>query len=235
MAILDQEIDTRNKPVISADDFGLSPAANRNILALVEAGKVDRVSVILEESDDLEPEEIDKLKSADISLDLHLHFSELTKKGSVQRRIRQSGARTALEILFFYLKNRRQVEMIRQEWSRQIELFRSIFGRLPDGLNSHQYLHFFPHYLDMVLGLVRKYGIGYLRFGSQGVIQCNNFTSWILGLLNRISRKKITTSRIRTSRHLASFDWLDSLEGLPEGTEVICHPERPDEFVKIKG
>lgn len=225
----------QGKPVISADDFGLSLAANRNILSLVGAGKVDRVSIILEESDDILPEEVDRLKSASICLDLHLHFSELTRKGSVQRKIRQSGVRTALEILFFYLKNRRQVEVIRQEWSRQIELFRSIFGRLPDGLNSHQYLHFFPHYLDMVLDLVQKYGIGYLRFGSQGVIQRNNFTSWILGLLNRISRKKISGSRIKTSRHLASYDWLDSLESLPESTEVICHPERPEEFVKIKG
>ena len=38
----------RKNLIISADDFGKSELANKNILSLAEAGKLDRISVMIE-------------------------------------------------------------------------------------------------------------------------------------------------------------------------------------------
>ena len=58
--------------IFTADDFGKSELANRNILRLAEAGKLDRVSVMIDGG--FSEREIEKLLAADVKLDIHFEL-----------------------------------------------------------------------------------------------------------------------------------------------------------------
>lgn len=60
------------KLIISADDFGMNPLANKNILILAEAGKLDRVSVMT--NGFFSTQEIERLKRTGVCLDIHLEL-----------------------------------------------------------------------------------------------------------------------------------------------------------------
>jgi len=62
----------KGKLIISADDFGKSKLANKNILKLAEAGKLDRVSVMIE--GDFDEKEVEQLCSANVRLDIHFEL-----------------------------------------------------------------------------------------------------------------------------------------------------------------
>src|SRR3989339_287063 len=58
--------------ILTADDFGKSGQANKNILRLTEAGKLDRVSVMIE--GDFSEEEIKNLLGSGVKLDIHFEL-----------------------------------------------------------------------------------------------------------------------------------------------------------------
>jgi len=238
----------RKRLIVSADDFGHNSTANKNILALAEQGHLDRVAVMVRGG--ISPDEIRRLLETGVALDVHLDIPDLAvpKKGVFGR---------SSFFLWQYFSGRLSAQKIGSDWAAQIELFQNMFGRSPDGLNSHQHVHFFPPYLKQSIALAQKFNISFLRFGKESILVRHGMISLILRLLRKIERHSFLSSNLESADFLMSLDWIypvksrhgraafggfnrvknpqDFLRHLVPGTtEVVCHPERKEEFEIIK-
>lgn len=204
------------------DDFGLSPAIDRRLVSRLDPTSIDRVAVVTNLSDITEF--VPWLSRVPMR-DIHLNATEPSARTSASH---WSWKRRAGFVLR-YLQTQNSVDRIESEWQSQIETFVSMFGHAPDGINSHEHIHFFPPLFERVCALAAKYGIPYVRLGE-------NLTGMPgLGprdVLYRAFHTKNNEVRLRfrlqTSPVLVSADNRlneHTLHGLPAGTEVILHPD----------
>lgn len=228
----------RKNLIISADDFGISKLADVNILALAEAGKVDRVAVMV--SPNLSESEIGRLIATGVKTDIHLHLiKDDSDYWTGNRRLKEGAAKRMVLFVANYITGRAGSEKVALRWAIQIEKFKEIFGRNPDGIGSHEYIHFFPPYMKEVLKLAHKYQIPYVRLGRRELV-CDNVVSRVLNWLRKKNLAKFKKSGIGTSDFMASLDWAPdfekAIEIIPkEGiSELVCHPEREEEFAMLK-
>jgi predicted glycoside hydrolase/deacetylase ChbG (UPF0249 family) len=215
----------RQRLILAADDFGANYLANQNILKLIGAKKIDRVAVLINGS--LTEDEIKSLKQSGVKIDLHLSAAKkITETKAVAPRL--------AVFLSRLLASKAISETTEHAWQEQIIKFKILFGRYPDGLNSHQHIHFFPPYFKIALRLCEKFQIPYLRFGAKGILKLKSIVSKILILLWLKDRNSFNKPSIGSSDFLVSWDWVKNKEGflqiLPAGRcELIFHPERNDE------
>ncbi|MEI6650543.1 MAG: ChbG/HpnK family deacetylase [Candidatus Moraniibacteriota bacterium] len=219
--------------VIAADDFGLRPACNERILALVSEGLIDRVGIMTDGA--VSETESATLVRSGVLLDIHLDFD--TVKSS-QKSSKGNPWSRGFRFVFDFLFGRLRPSMVRREWTRQLEAFKVRFGRYPDGINSHEHLHFFPPYFFIAASLARERGIPYIRFGSVGILKSSNLVSIILRVLRVFDRRSFERSLLRSSSVLASLDWIPNPE-TPAYTgtgeiELVTHPERAEETDAIR-
>ena len=220
----------RKNLIISADDFGISPLANENILALAEAGKLDRVAVMTNGSfTDLE---IERLKKTSVKLDIHL---DLASEISAKRKLKDGILVRGLKFTFAYLSDHLNANSKEQHWEKQLKDFHTIIGKYPDGINSHQHIHFFPAYFKIILRLAQKNNIIFVRFGRKGLVLRNNKVHHILYWLRKKDARSFRASKLDSTDHMISLDWISDIQKfinrLPAGTtEIVCHPERQEEF-----
>ena len=224
-----------NNLILSADDFGISQKANNNILKLIELKKLGRVSIMTEGL--INPEEINKLLASNVNLDVHLNLKKIDL--NTTRETKDGVFSRSLRFLFLYLNGTLGAASAEVSWEGQIKKFETLFGKKPDGLNSHQHIHFFPAYLKVLLRLCKKHKIDYLRFGKCCLRKNTNLICFILNTLRLKNLKTFSQSEIATSDLLISLDWIKNIEkfsnNLPEKTtELVCHPERDTEFEIIK-
>lgn len=222
-------LENRKKIIISADDFGKSKLANQRILELAKLNKINRISVMPDGA--FSSEEIADILRSGAKIDIHLDLFDKnkTKVRSVFLRL--------VDFAFNFLSSRGRKENVEKEWERQIEKIKEFLGRYPDGINSHQHIHFFPPYFKVVLKLAKKYKIPYLRYGKSLTAEKFSAICWILKILRIFNNKLFALSDLKTSQYLVSFDWLKNPEKFLnnlDGVELVCHPERDDEFDIIK-
>lgn len=228
----------RKNLIISADDFGKSELANKNILRLAEVGKLDRISVMIE--GDFDEKEIEKILATGVKLDIHF---ELVWQKRRRNLLRDNTLRQGIVFLVNYLWGdwpvpehpRSGAASVKREWKEQIEKFQRVFGRTPDGISSHEHVHYFPTYFSIALRLANHYKIPFVRFGKKGFAGKKNSVYLILKIMRWLNKKKFFRSNISSSDYFASLDWIgnsrDFLRNIPEGkTEIACHPEREDEM-----
>lgn len=218
----------REKLIIAADDFGISSKANRNILKLIRARKIDRVSVMV--CGEISPLEISELKKSKVKLDIHLESVELKPE---KRKLKDGVVKRSANFLFKYLSGKTSAGVMEIEWERQIQKFKEIFAKFPDGINSHQHIHFWPAYFKIILKLAQKFEIPYLRFGKLGLTKSKNSVFRILKAFHKKDSRILAA--FDSSDFLVSLDWIKNIEiflkNLPQGkTEIVCHPEREEEF-----
>ncbi|MFH1183185.1 MAG: ChbG/HpnK family deacetylase [Candidatus Moraniibacteriota bacterium] len=228
--------DLDKKIIVSADDFGQNPTANANILELLLLRKLQRISVMIDGK--FSPEEIHCLIDSQVKIDLHLDLFGLSKNSQALRK--KTGVLSRLWVFFRdYLSGKIRVSEVEKDWVRQLEKFRIIFGKYPDGLNSHEHIHFFPPYFKLILTLAEKLGINYLRLGKKDFVQTNSIVSWIIFYLRKINRRYFLASGLTSADFLISLDWLqkDSLKKINPSCgeiELIVHPERMAELEFLK-
>jgi predicted glycoside hydrolase/deacetylase ChbG (UPF0249 family) len=225
------------KIYFSADDFGISKLANVNILKVLRRGKLDRVAVMI--SENLSPDEVNELKESGAKLDIHLH---LVPKGSDywrgNRLMRESAAKRLVLFLMNYMTGKFGTQKVALQWTVQIEQFREIFGKNPDGIGSHEYIHYFPPYLKETAKLAHKYEIPFFRFGLSDS-QSHSFVSRAINYLRKYGKEHVIASDLTTTDHMESFDWYDNLlflDKLPPNSsaEVVFHPEREEEMTFLE-
>ncbi|OGI22226.1 MAG: hypothetical protein A2808_02460 [Candidatus Moranbacteria bacterium RIFCSPHIGHO2_01_FULL_55_24] len=223
----------RRKLVIVADDYGIRDTVPVT-LELVQAGKIDRVAVLIRE---VSESDCERLKATGIPIDLHLDLRGLLASGE---QVEESVITRLISFLFRLLSGRLTEARVAHVWREQIEMFREAFGRVPDGLNSHENVHYYPPFFRALIKLAHTHGIAYVRFGKHGVQAGSEkqLVAWILSFLHRFSTKAFAALPRATSDTVTSLDWFGN--GFREADfpgegpiEVIVHPERVEEYVAL--
>jgi predicted glycoside hydrolase/deacetylase ChbG (UPF0249 family) len=224
----------RQRLVVTADDFGISPRANRNILYLISLGKINRVGVMVNGA--ISPKEISELSRSGVKLDVHLDILHELDKNRTSR----SGA--IMRILGFLgkiISGKVSPKKVAVDWENQINKFSELFGRNPDGINSHEHVHLFPLFFKIALRLGDKYTIPFIRFGDSVFVRHHNIVSHVMHYLRKINLRRFAKSGCVSTGSLISLDWIADidkfLDNPPTGTtEIVCHPEIAEDFVRVK-
>lgn len=222
--------DIRKKIIVTADDFGISEKANASILRLAKSGKLNRVAVIPQGI--FTDQEAAELIESGVKLDAHLNITEnilgkrKMKEGVISRGI--------IFVLKLFTKKFSK-NGVSENWDNDIKLFVERFGKKPDGINSHQHVHFFPKYFRIMLDLMNKHDIPFVRFGKVSLLGDNNRVKNILSALREKNKKIFFESGQDSTEYLASLDWFRNFDlffsNMPRGTvEMTCHPEREEEY-----
>jgi len=219
----------RKNIIITADDFGASEKANQRILELAKLGKIDRVAVMTDGF--FSQSDIPNLLNTEVKLDVHLDLF-----GGIQEQGKSVVIRLA-KFLFGWISSNGRSKNVEIDWERQIEKFKTILGKYPDGLNSHQHIHFFPPYFKITLKLAKKFNISYFRYGHFLIAEKFSLVFWMLKFLRIFINKSFASSGLKTSQYLVSFEWISGPEKFLENkkdVELVCHPEKDGGFEEIK-
>lgn len=224
----------RKKFVITADDYGIRETA-KPILELVRAGKIDRVAVMIRY---VSPEEAQALLATGVKIDLHLELIDILKSGE---EMYDSVIKRGINFVFRYGLGIVTAKKAEKEWRTQIDRFRELFGRVPEGLDSHEHLHYFPSFFRVCARLAEEYSIPFIRFGRKGLLPGlhGSLTGRILHFLSRRTQTLFRETNITTTDYVVSLDWFpdftDFIAHLPEeGTiELVVHPERTEDYQSV--
>jgi glycosyltransferase involved in cell wall biosynthesis len=223
----------RKNIIITADDFGESAEKNSKILKLAQKEKIDRVAVMTNRS--LSESEILLLKKSGVKIDLHLetfeHKEIESKKSALSR-----GVNFFLE---YFFQRKFPLSEVEKKWNQQIQDFEKLFGKKPDGLNSHEHIHLFPPLFKITCRLAKKNKIPYVRFGRKGCIFANKTVRHILQFFHFKNRMTLHDFKnIRSSKYLLSLDWIldknNPEKYLKSGTEIVCHPRKEKEYAFLE-
>jgi len=221
---------TRERFIVTADDYGIRQTAEP-ILRLVHERKVDRVAVLIHY---VSYDQAQALLASGVKIDLHLELIGLLKSGD---KVRESALVRGINFFMRYSAGLLGASKVEKEWRDQVKRFEVLFGRLPDGLNSHEHLHFFPSFAKVFLALATEYRTEYVRFSRNGMLHSENFSliGKVLALLWARTQHLMADTRLETSDYLVSLDWLSNFqafsERLPVGTvELVVHLEREEDY-----
>ncbi|QQS60998.1 MAG: ChbG/HpnK family deacetylase [Candidatus Moraniibacteriota bacterium] len=224
------------KICISADDFGMCRLGNDRTLFLLEQKKIHRISCLV--YGEYNEDDIQRLVASNAKLDIHLDTeTEVKQEGSG----RGSVARRGLYFLYeFWFTKKYLSKKMEQEWEKQILLFYKKFGKYPDGLNTHQHIHYFFPFFRVLIRLSKKYSISYIRLGKNS-FYVPDAVAIILDILRIFDITLLKRSKKQTSDVLLSFDWfrqgnfltIETLYSRLQGRniEIIFHPKREEDFV----
>lgn len=222
--------DIRDRFIVTADDYGIRQTAEP-ILRLVHEGKVDRVAVLIHY---VSLDQAKALLESGAKIDLHLELIGVLKTGD---KVRESAVTRGVNFFMRYITGLLTADQVEAEWNDQIRRFQELFGRLPDGLNSHEHLHFFPDFSRVFVSLAKRHSIRYVRFSRRGMLLSQNFNligkvlSFLWGRTVHLYRNET----FETSEYLVSLDWLSDFASfsreMPGGTvELVVHLEREEDY-----
>lgn len=211
---------------VAFDDFGMNKAVNARILECIQGLPHARVAVMM--NGVLSDQDKEALLQSSATLDIHLDRHEQAFVSTSQSLVVRVGS---------FLKQNLGTKHIdrEQEWTAQIEFFRACFGRLPQAVNTHEHVHFFPQYWESLLRVAQRFGIKEIRFGTS-LTGNHSGVAFILNTLRLWNMRAFLQSGLATSRYLISWDWLQGSETILEkyveqGTvEIIMHVERDEEY-----
>lgn len=177
--------------IVNADDLGYSQGVNEGIIHAHENGIVTSTSLMVYGE---AANQAITLASKHTKLGLGLHF-QIGKEDQdiLTRQLTKTLAITALE-------------NTKKEFTKQIELFTKMTGKLPDHIDGHYHVHKLPLIFSFISKFARKNGIPVRDNG----VNCIK-TFFDLHDKSKISVEALTKI----------------LKELPEGTsELMCHPAK---------
>lgn len=131
-----------------ADDFGLGRGHDHIILKLIEDGRLDGTSVMVNDAITLDDiERLRALRDAGARVGLHLNLTQAFREGAPI---------WPLATLMRPTLRGQRLRDIEASLTRQSNEFVSLFGRLPDFYDGHQHCHCFPAIAPLVLRLPRE-------------------------------------------------------------------------------
>ena len=237
--------------VLCADDYGISPAVNVAIRDLIVRGRLNATSVMVRAPgfNRFEAAALGALNASARRAAIGLHFTLTAPFGPLSRGFAPLRNGSFLPLggtLMAALLGRFGADALAAEVRAQIAAFRSAFGRAPDFIDGHQHVHIFPQVGEAVLTVAKEEAPGaWLR-------QCGRVTTaapWInpkaflLDVLSRRFRERAAALGVRTNPAFAgAYAFRDDadfaamfpgfLDGLPDGSVVMCHPGFVDDDLK---
>ena len=146
--------------IVNADDFGQSPGVTRGIIRAHEEGLVTSASLMVRGSAAALAGAYATQRKV-LSVGLHLDLGEWAYRDSAWIPVY---AVVALD----------NAEAVRREARRQLALFRSLLGRDPTHLDSHQHVHRREPVRQILSELAAELGVP-LRDHSPDIRYCGNF------------------------------------------------------------
>lgn len=132
------------RPLLVADDFGMSPEIDAAIIELAVRGRLSGTSALV--TMERWPEAAERLAGLhpSIAVGLHLNLTEGRPVGSMPKLAPTGDLPNLASVIQQCLTGRVPVDEIAAEFARQIERFRAVTGRMPDMIDGHQHVHAFP-------------------------------------------------------------------------------------------
>jgi predicted glycoside hydrolase/deacetylase ChbG (UPF0249 family) len=229
---------------LCADDYGIAPGVNAAIRDLVARGRLNAASSMVvapnftwDKARALVDLNAGRVRTA---IGLHLTLTAPFAPLSPGYAPTKEGAFLSLpETLARAMLRRLDPQRLAAEVDAQFAAFRSAFGRLPDFVDGHQHVHLFPQIREAVVSAVKVHA------PDAWVRQCGRpagsplRTSDLKGLLiDRLSgsfrrlaeRRNLTTNTAFVGTYIFREDvdfatlFPRFLQGLGEGSLVMCHP-----------
>ena len=189
--------------IVNADDFGQSAGINRGIIAAHEQGIVRSASLMVRWPAAQEAADYAR-RHTELSVGLHLDLGEwICKKGEWQP-------------LYEVIDTRDEIA-VRNEVAKQLGAFRSLVGRNPTHIDSHQHTHLREPARSIVARIANELGCP-LRSCTEEISYVGSFYG--------------QTADGMTLPELISVEGLIKLlRELPEGNcELGCHPGFAEEL-----
>jgi predicted glycoside hydrolase/deacetylase ChbG (UPF0249 family) len=218
-----------HRVILTADDWGMSPAVNRGILKLVSQRLIDRVSILVDAP--FAEEGLEELvRHSGIQIGLHFNLTY------------QTFYRSPLHVLSQFLIPGIDTdsfrETVRIEFRRQVQRLLQIAGRV-DHIDGHHHIHIFPGVAETIAPLAVEKGIFDLR------LPWDRFSlspkKWFLKRLSQRAQIRFDENGIYSRPcfypDLNLFKNPDRLwEQLQEkpGHEIILHPAEANDFEQFK-
>jgi predicted glycoside hydrolase/deacetylase ChbG (UPF0249 family) len=229
---------------LCADDYGISPAVNAAIRDLLVRGRINATSVmtVAPSFHRAEALALQALNTAarHVAIGLHVTLTAPFRPLSDGFQPLRDGAFPALSALLMRacLRSLNQAALA-AEIARQLRAFAEHFGRPPDFIDGHQHVQLFPQVREALLTAARR------DAPAAWVRQCGRVQPLVralddrkgllLDILSRGFRRRAAALGVRTNPAFAGTytfrdqaDFADTfpqfLEGLPDGSVVMCHP-----------
>lgn len=128
--------------VACVDDFGLSAAVNRSVIALARARRISATSCLVN-LPDCNAAAMSEIAALDVDLGWHLNFTEGVPSS---RRLRSLWPRfpSLRQLLVASHLGRLPVAAVQEECRVQLERFLELAGRVPDFVDGHMHVHHLP-------------------------------------------------------------------------------------------
>ena len=229
---------------LCADDYGISPSVNAAIRDLAVRGRLNATSVMVVAPSFHRGEALAlqalNAKTQRVAIGLHVTLTAPFRPLSEGFRPRRDGAFLPLGTLLLRagLRSLERVALDR-EITRQVRVFMEHLGRPPDFIDGHQHVQLFPQVRDVLLTVARR------EAPAAWVRQCgralpgrhtlDDRKGLLLEVLSRGFRRRAAALGVRTNpafagtytfRERADFaaTFPHFLDGLPDGSVVMCHP-----------
>lgn len=206
--------------IINADDLNHSEAINNSIQIGIDVGIISSVSVIVNREVLKSTREIIK-KNPQLSIGLHFNLSRY-KPVVLPRRvpsllINDSFSLGESRSAFFERANNFNFNEIEDELHAQVQRFIHCFGRIPEHIDSHHYVH--------SISPVREVVIKYSKYNNYAIRRPDRPGYFYKGELSML----LTTDRLIFTKweKIKNIDNLSTLfESVESGwTEILCHAD----------
>jgi predicted glycoside hydrolase/deacetylase ChbG (UPF0249 family) len=240
------ETSARRRIWLCADDYGISGAVNTAIRDLIVRGRLNATSVMVVAQAFHRSEAIalNVLNSdtalARAAIGLHLTLTAPFRPASPDYRPLLDGAFLPLAKTFTEAcLQRLSRDALAAEAASQLHAFVDIFGRVPDFIDGHQHVHLFPQVSEALLDVAKAVAPNaWLRQCGRVLPLRQRFgdrKGLVLDILSYRFRRRVAALGLRTNPAFAgTYDFNEQpdfaalfprfLEGLPDGSVVMCHP-----------
>ncbi len=238
--------------VLCADDYGISRGVSEAIRDLIARGRLNATSamVVAPSLTASEAASLTRLKQDMPQLQIGLHFTltaPFRPASHAYTPLTQDAFLPLPATLGSALIARLKRDQIAHELRAQIAAFSERFGFLPDYVDGHQHVQIFPQIRDAALAVMRD------MLPGAWMRQCGRITPLaariadrkgvLLDMMSRGFRKRAAAAGVAFNPAFAgSYDFGSDpdfaklfpkfLEGLPDGSVVMCHPGIVDDELK---
>jgi len=228
---------------LCADDYGISPAVNEAVRALILRGRLNATSVMMA-GPHLTAEEADALEMLNsgetrVAIGLHVTLTAPFKPLSPGFAPLRGGCFLPQnEMMRAAMARRLQPEQLVIEIATQLRAFAEAFGHLPDFLDGHQHVHLLPQVRDAFLKVVAETApLAWVRQcgRARSARRLSDRKALALDVLSLGLKRKAARLGIATNPAFAgAYDFKSKtgfaklfprfLTGLPDGGLIMCHP-----------
>lgn len=228
--------------IVNADDYGLSPATSRGILAAWQDGIVTSTTVLV--NFPWSAECAAWLADAPgLGVGLHLNLtagSPVLPAAEVPSLVGPEGGFVKN---LWHLRHRVRLPEVRREWEAQLRRFVEIVGRPPTHLDSHHHVHCLPNLAAVFVDLARAHGIPAARALRPSDLPAadslwDRLSTFVFRQYLRASAARLRQGGLRLPDRVLLTDFdrrllLRWLHELPDGlTELVCHPGYVDDELR---